>query len=117
MAEYDTEICIIASLLPAEYIRYVSTLHEDETYAPTDEVADVPVTVEYNDGWYEPEKRSGHPDNWEPASGEDAEITSITIRDDDYSGDTELGDLGKIAQAKLVAMANEDQESSAGDHW
>lgn len=40
---------------------------------------EVEVTVKFNPGWYRPAKLSGHPDNWEPADGEPAEIEEIKL--------------------------------------
>jgi hypothetical protein len=40
---------------------------------------DVEVEVEFKPGWFQAGNRRGHPDNWEPDEGENAEIDAITL--------------------------------------
>jgi len=37
------------------------------------------VEVEFTPGWFKAGNRRGHPDNWEPDEGENAEIESVTL--------------------------------------
>ena len=40
---------------------------------------DVEVEVEFNPGWFQAGNRRGHPDNWTPDEGANAEVESINL--------------------------------------
>jgi hypothetical protein len=41
---------------------------------------EVSVEVEFNPGWFQAGNRRGHPDNWTPDEGANAEVESITFQ-------------------------------------
>ena len=121
MGTFTTLLSVQACLLPANYIRFLQAQYpNDEPYKPTDLVDDVEVEVEYNEGWFQAGNRSGHPDNWEPDSGEDPEITDVGITHGEWQQEGDDGDLfGALTpeqETRLVHEANEDQRASA-DCW
>jgi len=116
MGTFTTLLSVQACLLPTNYVRFLNEQHDDEPHAPTDPVDDVEVEVEYNEGWYQAGNRSGHPDSWEPDSGEDAEITDVGITHGEWQKEGDDGDLLGVLtvaqEANLVREANEDQEQA-----
>jgi hypothetical protein len=62
---------------------------------------DVTCTVHYNPGWSQAGCRSGHPDNWTPDEGENAEILQV-IRTD-----TNEDILARLPRERVRRLANE----------
>ena len=120
MGTFTTLLSVQACLLPASYVRILNEDPNSKPYEPTDLVDDVEVKVEYNEGWYSPGNRSGHPDNWEDDSGEDPEITDVGICWGPWQTEGVDGDLFGVLtldqEAALVSEANEHQ-SQAAECW
>lgn len=114
---FTTTIDLNASMLPADYVRYCNTLHDDEPYQPNDEIPDVQVEVKYDEGYFQAGCRSGHPDNWTPDEGEDPEVTSVILEDDEpFKGGHDLvSDLPDAVLQRLVREAWEDQRQYADE--
>ena len=117
MTRFTTTIDLPAGRLPADYVRYCNTLHNDEPYQAADEVPDVQVEVEYNEGYFQSGCRSGHPDNWTPDEGEDPEVLSVVLEDDDpFKGGQDLvNNLPRAVFDRLVREAWEDQQQCERD--
>lgn len=69
---------------------------------------DVTCTVTYRHGWFRRGNRSGHPDNWTPDEGEDAEILKV-IRED--TGQDVLGSLSAYNMRLVAERAREIDEA------
>lgn len=75
---------------------------------------DVTCTVTFNPGWFQRGNRSGHPDNWTPDDGENAEILTV-VRED--TGEEILAALSAYNVRLVEDRARAIEESPYEENW
>jgi len=98
-------ICLMASMLPPEYVSHVNAQYpSDAPLGPEDEVPDVMLAITFNPGWYDPGRISGPPENCYPPEGEDPEVLSLDIEEPDYKGPTRVNfdGLSRAEQDRII---------------
>lgn len=108
MPSFTTEISLPAGKLPIGYIRHVTAASGD-VYGPDDPVDNITIEVTYEPGWHTPGRYHGPPDQCYEDEGEDPEILSVTIDDEDYEGEA-LVEIDDLDREDLIHLANEAWE-------
>lgn len=83
MLQFDTTINLLGKHLPKSYTDSINE-GEEHPFGAEDQVPDVEVLVSFTPGTYYPAKTSGHPDSWEPASGDPPEIDKVELLGDGF---------------------------------
>jgi hypothetical protein len=119
MSSFETTLCIPAHLLPAEFIRLFNGRGPDGcALGPTDTADDVLVEVDYRGGWFKPGRYHGKPENCYPDEGENPEILSVVLQDEEYK---ERTDLVNVLPANMLRDLEEQawghQQETERDHY
>lgn len=105
MGSFTTTLCIPTTALPPDYVRLVNSRYPDDPpLGPTDTLDDVMVEVDYTEGWYDPGRTWGPPENCEPPSGEAPEILKVVLQDEGY----EPTDLLKLLPDKMIEALSDE---------
>jgi hypothetical protein len=113
MGTFTTTLCIPTACLPPDFVRLVNSRYPDcEPLGPTDTVDDVAVEVDFKEGWYDPGRCYGPPENCYPPEGEDPEILSVRLSEEGYPTTEIIKALDQANLDRLVNEANEVQRDA-----